>query len=127
MLKLKIKRGVKADIVVLTIPSREKQIGAFLRCLSDLDKSRYNIILVCNTEKNKESRTFIKNVLKKYNKGKLPYQIVYNPKKTLPTGRHKGIMRSIQNISTGTRLTYIVDDDILIAEYLFECIDIDID
>ena len=65
MLRLKIKKGVKADIVVLTIPSREKQIGTFLRCLSDLDKEKYNIILVCNTVKDNESRAFVKKVFKK--------------------------------------------------------------
>jgi|TARA_B100001964_G_scaffold245721_1_gene335157 hypothetical protein len=114
MLKLKIKKGVKADIVVMSIPSREKQIGAFLQCLRDLDKLKYNIILVCNTEKNKESRAFVKKIFKKYNKGKLPHQVVYNPQKTLPTGRNAGIARSIQNASKGTRLTYIMDDDVVI-------------
>ena len=114
MLRLKIKKGVKADIVVLTIPSREKQIGTFLRCLSDLDKEKYNIILVCNTVKDNESRAFVKKVFKKYNQGRLPYQVIYNDEKTLPTGRHKGIARSIKNISKGTRLTYIADDDIVI-------------
>ncbi len=114
MLKLKIKEGVKADIIVLTIPSREKQIGAFLTCLSDLDKNKYSIILVCNTEQNKESITFVKKIFEKYNKGNLSYQVVYNPKKTLPTGRNVGIKRSIENIYRGTRLTYIIDDDIVI-------------
>lgn len=114
MLKLKLKEGVKRDIVVLTIPSREKQIGTFLTCLSDLDKKKYNIILVCNTEKNQESEAFVKKVFKKYNKGGLHYQVVYNPEKTLPSGRNAGLMRSIQNIVKGTRLTYILDDDVVL-------------
>ncbi|UCH12712.1 MAG: hypothetical protein JSW18_01840, partial [Candidatus Omnitrophota bacterium] len=114
MLKLKIKKGVKRDIVVLTIPSREKQIGTFLECMGDLDKNKYNIILVCNTERNKESEAFVKKVFKKYNKGQLPYQVVYNPEKTLPSGRNAGIARSIRNIARGTRLTYVIDDDIVI-------------
>ncbi|MBW2983769.1 hypothetical protein KY361_01495 [Candidatus Woesearchaeota archaeon] len=114
MLKLKIKEGVKRDIIVLTIPSRERQIGTFLTCLGDLDRKKYNIILVCNTEKNQESESFVKKVFEKYNLGSLPYQVVYNPEKTIPSGRNVGLMRSIQNIVKGTRLTYMIDDDIVI-------------
>ncbi|MBW2980170.1 hypothetical protein KY360_02015 [Candidatus Woesearchaeota archaeon] len=114
MLKLKIKEGIKRDIVVLTIPTREKQIGTFLTCLSDLDRNKYNIILVCNTEHNEESEAFVKKVFKKYNKGKLPYQVVYNSGRTIPSGRNAGLVRSIQNVVKGTRLTYLIDDDIAI-------------
>lgn len=115
MLKLKIREDVKADIIVLTIPSREKQIGTFLTCLSGLNKDKYNLIIVCNTEQNQDSEDFAKKVLEKYNQGNFPCQIVYNPKKTLPTGRNAGINCSIQNIAKGVRLTYILDDDIVIC------------
>ena len=113
MLQLNLKENIKADLVFLTIPSREQQVLQLLSSLSSLNPKKYNLVFVCNTEKNKDAEEFTQRVIKNSNL-KLKTQIIYNSEKTIPTGRNKGLLKSISNMKKGTRLTYIIDDDILI-------------
>lgn len=116
-LKLKIRDDVIRDIVILTIPTRMVQINSLLKCLEGIDKSKYRLILVCNTKEDERAKKFVKKIKPLIEGIFVDYDVIFNPEKTIASGRNKGLIKSIENIRKGTRVTYMIDDDILIYNH----------
>ncbi len=114
-LRLKIRDDVVRDIVILTIPKRLQQISSLLKCLSDIDENKYRLILVCNTKEDEKAKRFVKKIEPLIKSIFSDYDLVFNPERSIVSGRNKGLIRSIGNIRHGTRVTYMIDDDVIIS------------